>query len=508
MKETVLYTSSDTSGTATLYVFDKSGQIQRYLLGDHAKIGRAYEGSDSQILLNSSIASRSHGEIQKLEGTFCYRDTGSLNGTYINGTLYGKDSADNATVRRLQNGDVLRIDQKNLCFSHPEACLMLFLSGDDNRAWNEQPLDENTGNIEIGRDVSKGDGLNFGDEALSRKHATFLHGINGWSIVDHDSKNGVYVNNQRIEQATPLHRLDVVRIANTTFLFLGDKLFYNANETVSNQLVIRIAERSVKSLFKKHVLLQNINMTINPGEMVLILGGSGAGKTTFFNAVMGYEKADGQILHGDNDIYKDYSKMKYQIGFVPQQDLIREDDTVYSTLDNAARMKLPKGTSAAELKERIDYCLELLGLQREKNSLVKKLSGGQKKRLSIAIEFIANPSLFFLDEPDSGLDGIMATSLMENLRVIADDGKIVMVITHAPDRVAHLFDKVVVLAKSAVTNSGHLAFFGPLDEAKAFFEADSLEGIVRRINRPDEGGDGLSDHFIEKYRQMTEGEKN
>ena len=117
------------------------------------------------------------------------------------------------------------------------------------------------------------------------------------------------------------------------------------------------------------------------------------------------------------------------------------------------------------------------------------------------MEFIADPSLFFLDEPDSGLDGIMAAGLMENLRVIADEGKIVMVITHAPDRVAHLFDKVIVLAKSAKTNSGHLAFYGSIDAAKKFFDTDSMEGIVKRINRPDENGDGLSDFYIEKYEK-------
>ena len=193
--------------------------------------------------------------------------------------------------------------------------------------------------------------------------------------------------------------------------------------------------------------------------------------------------------------------MKYEIGFVPQQDLLRDADTVYHTLDNAAQMKMPADTANDARQARIDQVLEMLGLQRERDSLVKKLSGGQKKRLNIAVEFIADPSLFFLDEPDSGLDGIMAAGLMQNLRVIADEGKIVMVITHAPDRVAHLFDKVIVLAKSAKTNSGHLAFYGSIDAAKEFFDADSLEGIVKRINRPDENGDGLSDFYIEKYEK-------
>lgn len=507
MKETILYTAPETADSATLYVIDKSAQIMKYSLSDYTKIGRDTPTSDATIKLKSSITSRQHGEIQRMNNFYYYRDVDSLNGTFINGVLYGKNAPDGNQAHKLQDGDVLRIDQKNLNFNHDEAILMLFLLGDEPMEWNTQELSESTGNIEIGRDVSKLNGLNLEDEAISRKHATFIRGVNGWSIVDHNSTNGVYINNIRIENATPLHSLDVVRIANTTFLFLGDKLLYNAKESEHNQLVIHIAERSVKQLFKKHVILQDINLSINPGEMVLILGGSGAGKTTFFNAVMGYEKAEGQILHGDVDIYKEYSKMKYQIGFVPQQDLIREDDTVYNTLDNSARMKMPAGTKAHELRERIDYVLELLGLQRERNSLVKKLSGGQKKRLSIAIEFIANPSLFFLDEPDSGLDGIMATSLMENLRVIADEGKIVMIITHAPDRVAHLFDKVIVLAKSAETNSGHLAYYGNIQDAKNFFDANSLEGIVKRINRPDEGGDGLSDFYIKKYKELTTGGK-
>ena len=124
---------------------------------------------------------------------------------------------------------------------------------------------------------------------------------------------------------------------------------------------------------------------------------------------------------------------------------------------------------------------------------------GEKKRLSIAVEYIADPSLFFLDEPDSGLDGVMSRALMNNLRHIADEGKIVMVISHGPDRAADLFDKVILLAKSVQDNCGHLAFFGSVSEAYEFFDTNTLEGVVRRINREDEGGDGMSDYYIKKY---------
>ncbi len=275
----------------------------------------------------------------------------------------------------------------------------------------------------------------------------------------------------------------------------------NIARPAGDALDIHITERSVWQRAKKLMLLQNINMRINAGEMVLILGGSGAGKTTFMNAVMGYEKAEGRIMHGSTDIYEDFESMKYKIGFVPQQDLLRGSDTVYDTLENAAEMKLPSSLGKAQRGERIESVLGALGLSRERDSLVSKLSGGQRKRLSIAVEYIADPSLFFLDEPDSGLDGVMARTLMENLRHIADEGKIVMVISHGPDRAADLFDKVIVLAKSTTDNCGHLAFFGSVREAHEFFDTDTLEGAVRRINREDEGGDGMSDYYIQRFAE-------
>ena len=136
-----------------------------------------------------------------------------------------------------------------------------------------------------------------------------------------------------------------------------------------------------------------------------------------------------------------------------------------------------------------------------KNSLVQKLSGGQKKRLSIAMELISNPSLFILDEPDSGLDGVMARELMQQLRSVADTGKIVIVITHIPDRVIEYFDDVIVLAKdSALT--GRLAFYGSIQEAREFFGCEKMEEIVKLLNREEEGGEGRADEFIEKYVEV------
>ena len=222
-------------------------------------------------------------------------------------------------------------------------------------------------------------------------------------------------------------------------------------EVLDQGLTVNLEERTATEFFKKKYLLRDIHMYIQPGHMVLLLGGSGAGKTTYLNAVNGYEKAKAEVVLNGRNMYTNYKDMH--------------------------------------------------GLAPVKNNLVVKLSGGQRKRLSIAMEFLSNPTLFILDEPDSGLDGVMARELFEQLRQIADQGKIIIVITHTPDRVIDLFDDVIVLAKDS-NRTGRLAWFGPIEEARKFFGKEKMEEIVKSVNREEEGGEGRADEFILKYAEV------
>ncbi len=274
-------------------------------------------------------------------------------------------------------------------------------------------------------------------------------------------------------------------------------------EETDKGLSVNITQRTAKNHLKTKVLLKDIHMNIEPGNMVLLLGGSGAGKTTFVNAITGYEKAEAKILLDGDNVYERFDKMKYNIGFVPQQDLIRYNDTVYKTLSDAATLRLPSSLPRKERKARIDKVLDIFGLKPIKNNIVGKQSGGQKKRISIATEFISDPSLFILDEPDSGLDGILARDLMTRLHDISREGKIVIVITHTPDRVIDLFDKVIVLGKDA-NRTGRLVYYGAIDDARKFFGKDKMEDIVRMINKEDEGGEGKSDELIEKFGEVRD----
>ena len=269
-------------------------------------------------------------------------------------------------------------------------------------------------------------------------------------------------------------------------------------------LTVNLEERSVTEFFHKHILLRDIHMSIPRGHMVLLLGGSGAGKTTFVNAINGYEKAKAEVMLNGKNLYTQYKDMQYEVGFVPQTDMMRGKDTVLATLLDAAKLRLPMDVDPQQRRARVDEVMEIFGLTSVKDSLVEKLSGGQRKRLSISMEFISNPTLFILDEPDSGLDAVMARELFVRLREIADTGRIVIAITHTPDRVIDLFDDVIVLAKDS-TRTGRLAWYGSVEDARRFFGREKMEEIVKAVNQKEEGGGGLADEFVLRFAEVQNG---
>lgn len=232
--------------------------------------------------------------------------------------------------------------------------------------------------------------------------------------------------------------------------------------------------------------------------MVLVVGGSGAGKTTFINAVSAYEKADADVLYKDYDLYEDSEEVRRLVRLVPQFDTLRDNDRVYNTLRDAALIQLPRDVTSdkEDLNKKIDSILENFGLEKEKNNFVSKISGGQRKRLSIAVEYLAEPEIFFLDEPDSGLDAGSAESVMKQVKKIVKEGKISIIISHSPDRSFNLYDKILVIAKDSKENCGQMAFYGSIDDAREFFEVEKLEDIVKHVNNPEQ-----SDKFIEKFKK-------
>jgi ABC-type multidrug transport system ATPase subunit len=195
-----------------------------------------------------------------------------------------------------------------------------------------------------------------------------------------------------------------------------------------------------------------------------VVGQSGGGKSTLVDAIAGYRPAThGRVLVNDIDVYRNFDAIRNDIGFVPQRDIIHMELTVYQALDYAAQLRMPPDTSKEERHKRVVEVLEDLDLVHRKDVQISGLSGGQQKRVSIGVELLTKPGLFFLDEPTSGLDPGTETALMQLMRRLADQGRTIVLITHATKNVM-LADKVVFLARG-----GYLAWFGPPDEALAYF---------------------------------------
>ena len=490
---------------ATLLIVDCRCKPSVVPLRGDMSFGRIYNGPQCDIVVQSAIVGRRHGEFiyDDSEGVNYYVDNNSLNGTYINGVKLERYNERGSRAYKLTDGDIIRVDRKTLDRPHPEAVIMIFCTSlRYDESWRIFDTSRLV-NVTIGR--GENNVIRLTDPTASREHAVLRRSPTGWAIFDNDSQNGVCVNGVEIEGSGRVCDHDVIKISCTTIIVFGNLLIFNNPKENSGNLSVFIEKKTVD--FGKKTLLRDISFSVDSGDFVLILGGSGAGKTTLVKAINGDSKADGKskiILNGQ-DLYENFKSIKSQIGLVPQFLTLRVNDTVKNTLMDQADIKLDKKYySKAEKKKRVEDVMERVGITNLQNHLISQLSGGQKKKVSVAYQLIGFQKVFICDEPDSGLDAASRTQQMEILREIASNDKIVMVISHEPDDAVDvntgmsLFTKVVVLAKSSVDNAGHLAFFGTPEEAKEHFGVKKLQDIMIEINPPYEGGKGLADMYIDK----------
>ncbi|MDE5619904.1 MAG: FHA domain-containing protein [Ruminococcus sp.] len=523
---------------ATLFILEKGRNSSIVRLSGDMTLGRKSPDSYSDITLNSCIVSRNHGEFLFIDGAYYYKDNNSLNGTFINGyKLEGYNERGSRAVK-LVDGDIIRIDRSQLDVPHNEAVEMIFsttFSADEQ--WQVYPLGRNY-NIKIGRNID--DGISLADFMASRNHAMLQFIAGRWKIVDNNSRNGVSVNKNQIEREQFLNPLDVIRIANTTLIFTGSEIIYNSvNSSLkktgsfdySNRSVImniNIEEVKAKRgmIGKKKTLLKDINLDIESGDFILVLGGAGAGKSTFIKAITGQNHdteqtldIKGQIFLEGMNLYKNLRVLKHKIGIVPQYPDYRANDTVYNTIMDSARLQLSSEYSKQEIKQRVDDIIESMMLTSIKDSMLGIISGGQRKRVQVAIKSVGDISFFTFDEPDAGLDVAGRVDQMkqitkpitpeqaidnsQELKYCTDSGKAGLMISHYPDDVADMYKKVIVLAKSKVDDAGHLAYYGDIPNALSFFGVNKLSEIVLEINY--EGGKGRGDEFIQKFERTRRG---
>lgn len=222
-------------------------------------------------------------------------------------------------------------------------------------------------------------------------------------------------------------------------------------------------------------ILQSVDFRADEGQLIGVLGPSGSGKSTLLLALSGFRPANqGKVILDGKDLYESFEDVKTDIAFVPQDDIVPTALKVERVLAYAAELRIPQ-ESVEERGRRVDKIIHSLGLAKSRGNRVSTLSGGQRKRVNVGVELLSNPRLFFADEPTSGLDPALERSLTEMFRKMADDGAIVVVTTHIMTSL-DLYDRLAVIV------AGRLAFLGPPDEAKPYFEVDDFTEIYARLD--------------------------
>ena len=463
LNETVYFKPHENDLTAAaviLTVFDGVSEPVEYDLTGFGKpqisFGRD-EGND--IVLRSKLASRRHGQFKRLGDKWLIEDLHSTNGL-----IYSNEAIKS---RALEDGGFVRIDDG----IEPSADgVLLLFSFSHSSQWKMFSL-TGQNSVTIGREVTCD--IVLGHISVSRIHARIIREGVDLCLVDNNSTNGIFINNSKVSGKRRLREKDVILITNSKLILSSGRIIYRC---FLNGVGLE-AQNIIKAVDNRKIICNGVSLSISPCEMIAIVGGSGAGKSTVMNCLSGYSiPTEGAVLINGVDIYENFNTVKSIMGYVPQADIVYDNLTVSDMLDYAAELRLPTDAAEDERKEAVNRALETVGLADRKDVLIRKLSGGQKKRASIAVELLSDPKLFFLDEPASGLDPGTERNLMETLRGMADNGKTVIFVTHSTLHLS-LCDKVIFMGAG-----GNLCYFGSLPDAMAFFKTGDIVDIYKLIS--------------------------
>ncbi|MFC9329903.1 FHA domain-containing protein [Kitasatospora sp. NPDC057015] len=311
------------------------------------------------------------------------------------------------------------------------------------------------------------------DLQVSRHHAELRQLPDGrYEIVDLGSHNGIFLNGQPVQRQL-MGPQDRLTVGHSSFVLVGDQL-QEFVDTGAVSFSARHLTVEVEHKGAKKILLNDVSFGVPEKSLVAVIGPSGSGKSTLLRALTGYRPADrGDVLYDGRNLYKQFAELRSRIGLVPQSEILHKELTVRTALKYAARLRFPGDTEAAERERRIDEVLYELRLDKRAENRITALSGGQQKRVSVALELLTKPSLIFLDEPTSGLDPGMDREVMQMLRGLADDGRTILVVTHSVAELA-LCDRLLVMAPG-----GSVAYFGPPDEALHFFGYETWADVFQ-----------------------------
>jgi len=445
------------------------------------RIGRA---PDNDIVLDLPMISSRHARIERVGNQWYIEDLGSTNGVAIgNPHKRIKRSPLNAT-------DTVYFG------SYPMPAARLLAGAGSAGDAPHLTVDVQQEPILFGRDPSCQQVLNV--PMVSWHHAKLSRQGAQLVLEDLGSTNGTYVNGRRIQTPVIVKPGDVIALGSYMFTLTAggalEKRDYRNNVTVEAcSITVEVPRRR---------LLEDVSLTIFPGEFVGLMGPSGAGKTTLMNVLNGYTPpSGGEVYLNGQSLYGNYAQFSIYLGYVPQDDIIHRDLTVYQALYYTARLRLPGDFSESEIKNRIEQVLKQLGLEATRNVLIgspekKGISGGQRKRVNLAMELLTDPLVLFLDEPTSGLSSEDALMVMKLLRGLADQGKTILLTIHQPSLEAYrqMNNLVLVGKDKGSPEAGRLVYYGPAyPDAIDFFNPNGVPDL-----KP--GHDPLPDEVFRGYQ--------
>ncbi|ACU75999.1 FHA modulated ABC efflux pump with fused ATPase and integral membrane subunits [Catenulispora acidiphila DSM 44928] len=416
------------------------------------------------VVLTDPRVSWHHAVLHVDRGHWALDDVGSTNGTY---------DGQGHRVRHLEvgPGSMLRFGNPQdgpraslLAVARPATpkkaarpSALTAITGSYRQPTTVRPLPERT--VRIGRALDND--LVVEDLSVSRSHAELRTRPDGrHEIEDLGSHNGTFLNGQPVLTAI-VEPGDLIGIGHSVFCLVGDEIQEYVD---TGEVALQVEGLSVQVGPEPRVLLDAVSFPVAEKSLLAVVGPSGAGKSTLLNALTGMRPADrGSVRYDGRDLYQDYAELRQRIGLVPQDDILHTQLGVRRALSYAAELRFPGDTEKGERADRVEEVITELGLTQRADQVISSLSGGQRKRVSVALELLTKPSLLFLDEPTSGLDPGMDRSVMHLLRRLADDGRTVIVVTHSVLNL-EVCDRLLVLAPG-----GRIAYFGPPADALTFF---------------------------------------
>ncbi|MDH6085901.1 ATP-binding cassette domain-containing protein [Umezakia ovalisporum] len=451
-----------TPTTRPYLVLTNQGQILPAFELSHSQhiLGRDPQIADLLVPPDWSVISRCQATLLEVEGKYYIYDGDrrqpSSNRLFINNHLISHDLG-----YCLQDGDVIKIGQN---FSILVTLEFRYSHSSSHNLKSFASISLKERSTILGRDPTAN--LQIIAPTISRKHAVIEYLNPGEYILYDCSTNGIFVNDIKINGKIRLNSGAIIKIPPYTLVLQGDELV--TSDTGSHiRLDAKNIFKTIKTRNHTKVLLNQISLPIEPGQLVAFVGGSGAGKSTLMQTLLGIQPTtEGTVyINGENLRHK-FNIYRNQIGYVPQSDILHKELKVVEALKYSAKLRLPPD---ADIDLIIEQTLSQIEMLASRDVFVKNLSGGQLKRVSIGVELLVDPKLFFLDEPTSGLDPGLDKKMMQLLRKLANQGRTIILVTHATGNI-NLCDRIAFLGQG-----GNLCYFGSFEDACIFFNLEKCD---------------------------------